>query len=108
MEGGVYPWKRAKNKAAPAPDYKRLLRPLPEPPKGLSWIRDDQTPQKWVLVAHTNVVPVVARNMHHENQDVETTTTATARILPFETEALLGTTETTVFAQATVSSHDAL
>jgi hypothetical protein len=39
-EGGVLPWKRqSTRRVAAAPDYARLLQPLPEPPAGLQWIQ---------------------------------------------------------------------
>ena len=117
-EGGVYPWKRRDNNQASAPDYQRLLRPLPEPPAGLTWIHDDAAPQKWILVAHTNV-PAVQHEGYYDTSDINeqrTTTTAAAtatRIVPLETEteALLSRgnatnepSSSTVFAEATVAA----
>ena len=91
-EGGKLPWKRQSSKSfAPAPDYKRLLKPLPEPPAGVEWIRDESLAEKWVLVADTNVTAVetvvdVPGNV--SNNSNETMTTTTARMIPFETDRL--------------------
>ena len=124
-EGGVYPWKR-QNRRSTAPDYQRLLRPLPEPPAGLSWIHDATAPEKWILVAHTDVA---AQEEQEEAQRVScclnrpptsvadddewtTATTTATRVVPLETERLLlPTTEpssspSAVFAQAAVHSTE--
>lgn len=120
-EGGVYPWKRnSNNKAVRAPDYQRLLRPLPNPPAGLSWVYDEGAPEKWILVADTNTqaVQVVAPGQdeteisHQADKNGNEWTSATGgvatRVVPFETEASLAAPRTTepsaVFAQATIAT----
>ena len=121
-EGGVYPWKRRSTLAAAAPDYQRLLKPLPDPPTGLSWVHDAASPQKWILVAHTDVAAqheeqASCLTVNHPasatvEEDEWTLATAT-RVVPLETQGLLSprpTTEessTTVFAQATVPPNEA-
>jgi len=84
-------WKRQSTKSfVRAPDYKRLLKPLPEPPVGVEWIHDDSLEEKWILVADTNV-PVVEESMvdvpMHASIDIdETPATTTARMIPLETD----------------------
>lgn len=52
-QGGTYAWKRRHivRKSAAPPDYRRLLRPLPDPPAGMSWIRNAaDAGNPWMLV----------------------------------------------------------
>mmetsp|Transcript_576 Transcript_576/g.1340 ORF Transcript_576/g.1340 Transcript_576/m.1340 type:complete len:356 (+) Transcript_576:103-1170(+) len=100
-EGGKYAWKRQSTRSfARAPDYKRLLKPLPDPPGGCEWIHDESSAEKWILVADTNVpavpvveappavVDVVPPPVHANGNDVNETTTTTARMIPLETDCL--------------------
>ena len=47
-EGGYFPWKRQAIKNKPTADYSNLSNPLPELPKGQSWVRDPQT-REWSI-----------------------------------------------------------
>mmetsp|Transcript_3820 Transcript_3820/g.9650 ORF Transcript_3820/g.9650 Transcript_3820/m.9650 type:complete len:405 (-) Transcript_3820:41-1255(-) len=52
-EGGQLPWKRQKAKPAPSANYQDLLRPLPEPPSGLTWVcgeAENGGGREWYLV----------------------------------------------------------
>mmetsp|Transcript_26103 Transcript_26103/g.40001 ORF Transcript_26103/g.40001 Transcript_26103/m.40001 type:complete len:338 (+) Transcript_26103:111-1124(+) len=50
MEGGWFPWKVQKIKAVgPTVDYSNLQNPLPNPPKGMTWEKDEKT-QEWRVV----------------------------------------------------------
>lgn len=51
-EGGQFPWKRRKHTAKEAPNYQRLLQPLPDPPAGLLWVRNHSSGETpWKLVS---------------------------------------------------------
>lgn len=43
MEGGFYPWKLRKDDGVKYADYSNLSNPLPSPPKGYHWVRDDKS-----------------------------------------------------------------
>ena len=42
MEGGVLPWKRQAGEQESYGDYSKLSQPLPNPPEGYYWTKDDQ------------------------------------------------------------------
>ncbi|KAL7575706.1 hypothetical protein ACA910_011522 [Epithemia clementina (nom. ined.)] len=93
-EGGQFPWKRQKASTV-APDYRRLLRPLPEPPQGLKWVLCHTTSsgddshdgahsqggeggrlrRQWMLVDTTGDVNAVAENDMSAHFTTTTTTT---------------------------------
>ena len=45
MEGGLFQWKIQKLNISrgPVADYSDISRPLPDPPKGMVWRRDEET-----------------------------------------------------------------
>lgn len=56
-EGGVYPWKVQKvTTFGPTADYSNLNKPLPAPPKGMEWYKDEET-KEWKLVSSTTEAP---------------------------------------------------
>lgn len=49
-EGGIYPWKIQKINAPPHCRYSDIQNPLPPPPKGQAWMKNEET-REWKLVS---------------------------------------------------------
>ena len=59
-EGGFLPWKVQKiSSRGPACSYENLSNPLPDPPLGLVWYRDEST-REWSLLPESPPLPVDA------------------------------------------------
>ncbi|KAL7535164.1 hypothetical protein ACHAWF_005076 [Thalassiosira exigua] len=73
-EGGLYPWKLQKirgpaNGVAGTCDYASdLSRPLPPPPEGATWVRDEST-REWSLVAVATATAVASPSNGDDAED---------------------------------------
>ena len=78
-----YPQKLAKTKRAP--DYQRLVQPLPEPPPGLSWHYDSASKQKWILVSDSEAYACLEEDTSAILWNVASASTATpVAVVPLE------------------------
>ena len=80
MEGGVLPWKRQAGEQESYGDYSKLSQPLPNPPEGYYWTKDDQGEYRlleeatWRLLRH--LPPPLDGNGSDESKIVAVTSAA--------------------------------
>lgn len=64
-EGGLLYWKVQKIKhAGPVVDYSEIFRPLPDPPKGMEW-KKDETTGEWSVLKREDVQEAVSCAANH-------------------------------------------
>lgn len=64
-EGGYFPWKRQTiTGGKPAGDYSTLSKPLPELPKGMTWLRNPET-REW------SIIDINKRNNDVDDDDLQ-------------------------------------
>jgi|Transcript_17333 hypothetical protein len=70
--GGRYPWKVQKinTKRGPAADFSNLSKPLPQPPKGMTWVQDMQS-REWSVEKVVIFPPGEASNLQSRECSVE-------------------------------------
>jgi hypothetical protein len=66
-DGGRYPWKVQKinTNRGPVADFSNLSKPLPQPPKGMTWVQDMQS-HEWSVERVVIIPPNQASNPEHQ------------------------------------------
>jgi len=101
-EGGIYPWKLQKikqpNNGLPGTcRFADLSKPLPDPPKGLTWVQDEST-KEWKLI------PMVTATVAASDANNESTAIAVA----VEQAVPIHPNKTTSYAATGIQYHKVL